>query len=286
MSGKKHGTAYWLLIGWWWELLVLWFKAMGWLIKGIVKLINYFLSKAQDKRDAKNGVFEKPEALKKYEPTEGIAPIVNVPSFDVSIPRRKDGCPLAYDYSQVSYKITDVDAVKQCIETGKWNVTPVLVGNEVHFIADEKDVGICTDRDQMVKDWIQNKEPLLIYLDRLAVDNDTVQKATVFMAFYRDRRKNQEWREQSVVTLTKYKNDDAQSAMSQLEPGDPVELKDDVLDDSVGVSGFDGLIGYLPKKYAEKVNENGCFGAFVEKIEEIESETFDLIYKPIVRIYW
>ena len=286
MSGKKHGTAYWLLFGWWWELFVLWFKAIGWLIKGIAKLISHLLSKAQNKRDTKNGVLEEKPDSKKYVPVDAPEPICSTPSIDISIPRRKDNCPLAYNYSQVPYKITDVDAVKQCIETRKWDITPVLVGDEIHFVADGKDVGICTDRVQMVKDWIKNKEPLLIYLDRLAVNNDTVQKATVFMAFYRDRRKNQEWRQQSVVTLTKYKNDDAQSAMRNLEPGDPLDLEDDILDDSICISGLDGQIGYLPKKYAEKINEDGCFGVFIEKIEEIETDTFDLIYKPVVRIYW
>lgn len=67
MSNKQHGTLYWVLIGWWWKPLVLWFKVIGWLIKGVFKLIAYFLEKAQEKRNAKNNTFSTKSALKHHD---------------------------------------------------------------------------------------------------------------------------------------------------------------------------------------------------------------------------
>ena len=60
----------------------------------------------------------------------------------------------------------------------------------------------------------------------------------------------------------------------------------DTVADCIFGTGFCGVVSGNAKKCIEKINESGCFGVFIDKIEEIETDTYDLIRKPIVRIYW
>lgn len=54
--GKKHGIAYWLFFGWLWELVALWFKFLGYAIKGLVWLISCFFKAITDRTKKKSQI--------------------------------------------------------------------------------------------------------------------------------------------------------------------------------------------------------------------------------------
>lgn len=109
----------------------------------------------------------------------------------------------------------------------------------------------------------------------------------VSFAFYKDKRKGNEYREQTVTTLTGFKSKAKQQTISLLEKGDELELEEDFNHEgSVIVSYIGDPIGNLPKKTADKFLQDGVYAAFFEKSEEIESSDCEMIEKPSIRIYW
>ena len=274
MSKKKRGVVSSILFGWLWDAIVLWFKAIWYIIKLPFKL---FAKKKETPAKVPKPAAPKHDEIKPF--------IVSNPTYDVVVAQRKDDCPLAYSYSRVPYILTDEKTVKECMENGQWEVEPKIVNNEVHLFAKSKDIGTCTERSNMIKDWLINQEPLTIYLDRITATDSGQVSGTIMIAFYRDRRKGQEWRKQSVVALTAYRSEDVQMDLESVNPGDPVEFEDEF--DGVSVTCCGAVIGKLPKSYCEKVLESSYYGAFVEEVEEVEKESdFTTFLKPTIRIYW
>lgn len=312
MNRNRHGLWYWLLIGWWWELLVLWFKACGYLLKGIGKLISFLFGKAQNKRErnmqplTEEGQEDHKTASRTKNMSTTHEPKLIVEKYqeklDIVVPSKLDGAPRAYAYDSVNYRVTDPAVVKAAIEMKEWEVSPKLVGEEVHFFIRDKDIGVCTERADMVKDWLKRNDPIAVYLQRLAANEDgTVVVSTVFLAFYRDRRKGQEWREQTVVALLNYKSKERQENMMFMREGDEVTLEEDYdvvfslngnYEEDESKEGLvyynDAPIGKLPAKYVRKLKEQTPYGAFIETLEDEEKPNamFEYYTKPYIRIYW
>lgn len=197
--------------------------------------------------------------------------------YDVIIPSKKDGAPMAYKYS-VSFLLTNEDALVMSMANKEYFLTAKEIDGSFHLFSGDTDIGVLLQREEMMRDWIKRDDPYLICVEKISGDSDM---CTAFLAFYKDKRKGNDWREQSVVALTSYKSEEKQENIMFLEEGEELSLEDDLDDHVVVYSG--GLeIGKLPAKYARRFLEDGAYAVFFERTEE----TDDWKEKPYVRIYW
>ena len=127
-------------------------------------------------------------------------------------------------------------------------------------------------RADMLKDWIERNEPLLIFLSHFGASN------TVAMAFYRDDEARLSYRESTIVKLTRYSNEDAQLSISILENREPLDF-DEEDEETIAISD----IGYLPKSAAKKYAEEGAAGVFLDHVDYDDEKDK---YIPYVKIYW
>lgn len=207
----------------------------------------------------------------------------NIPS--ITIPEKKDGVPLAYRYNHQEIFDSNFDAVLQFAKDGKYELSASANGNNTSLYIQGTLIGCLKGRRaEMLNDWIQNKEPYLIYLERIDVES---QKVIVFLAFYRDKRSKMSYREQTTVKLTNFKHEDHQMVISALENGDELSLSEeynDRTDSNYVVVEKDFVeIGRLPKKTCERYLDEGAAGCFFDHSDYDEVND---IYTPYVVIYW
>lgn len=205
---------------------------------------------------------------------------------DVRLPSMLDGAPLAYHYEKVpivTTEQTEAGALSMAAEN-RWELTPKIDGDQVKLFFDDICMGIMDQRSDMMTDWIKRGDPYKIILQNY---NTETLSCVVYLAFYRDHFKGQQWREQSIVTLTGYKSKAKQETISCLAAGDELELDEDYEHEgSVVVSYRGDEIGKLPGKMASKYLAEGCFGARIEQVDEDLNDNADYVYTPIVRIFW
>lgn len=198
--------------------------------------------------------------------------------YDVVIPEEKDGAPLAYRYS-VPFVPSDLDAVLAAAKAERWYLSAKQIGKEIHLFSEETNLGILTERADMVSDWLKRGEPYLIILER--VNSET--GCTVMLVFYRDKQKYYANREQTVTALTAFKAEAKQDVLSCLGEGDELELEEEWdKEDSAVVTFMGDAIGRLPKKYAQKYISDGAALVVLDHMEEDD----EFVKKPYVRIYW
>lgn len=194
------------------------------------------------------------------------------------IPGKKDGAPLAYKYS-IPFTPSNPGALLSAAKEKQWYLSAKQVGQEIHLFSAETDLGVLTERVDMVSDWIRRSEPYLIILER--VNSET--ECTVMLVFYRDKQKYYANREQTVIALTAFKSEAKQDALSCLGESDELDLEEDWdKEDSVVVTFMGDAIGKLPKKYAQKYISDGAALVVFDHTEEDD----EFIQKPYVRIYW
>lgn len=197
----------------------------------------------------------------------------------VRIPDKKDGAALAYRYS-VPFVPSDLDAVLSAAKVERWYLSAKQVGKEIHLFSEETDLGVLTERVEMVSDWLRRRDPYLAILERINSETG----CTVMLVFYRDKQKYNAHREQTIVALTGYKSDEKQYRISVLEAGEELEAEEDYeKEDRVVVSYMGDIIGSLPKKYALRFINEGAALIVFDHCDEDE-DTF--ICKPFVKIYW
>lgn len=198
--------------------------------------------------------------------------------YDVIIPRRKDDATLAYHYS-VHMSESNIDVAWKAAEEKRWYLTASVVDGDIHLFSGEDDIGILTERANMMKDWLRRGDPYLIVLEN--VNRET--GCTVILAFYRDKKKQYGYREQSVVALVSYKSEEKQDNQAGMNEGDEVDAEEDYeKDDCVVINSDFGPIGNLPKKYARRFLDEGAALVVFDHSEEDN----DFKDKPFVRIYW
>lgn len=197
-----------------------------------------------------------------------------------SKPRKEwvDGMPLAYNYVLpfVPASLPAVDAeieadVKSSEDTIEYWVDGVLAGTSQDKA-----------KAEMVRDFIGKGESCIAYI--------LPDRACVNLRFFRDRRKGQEWRKQTVVVPVNYKGNDQQEIISCLIEGQPLLLDDD---EKPGTILFRGdPIGKLCAADIKRADEIGVYGLFVEEVEETEIVTDEYsmgtktVYVPHIRIIW
>lgn len=213
-------------------------------------------------------------------------PEVRLPSIqqesklDITIPEEKDGAPLQYTYT-VKISLLDEAALRHHHKNKEWYFIPKDIDGEMHLFLGDDDIAILNQREDMLRDWIRRKDPYIICFKNLSEKNG----ATAFIAFYKDKRKGNEWREQIVVALTSYKSSEKQDIIELMHPGEEVFLEEDETGVAVMVDGEP--IGKLPQKYATRFIEEGIYAAFLEKTEYDDGgNNSNYKERPYIRIFW
>lgn len=199
----------------------------------------------------------------------------------VRLPERIDGAPLVYQYPDVMTKLLNEDILYEAADKGQWEFDVQKVGDDYHLFILDTDAAILRDkrREEMLDDWIRRDDPYKALLNKLTADGTL----TIFLAFYRDRRKGQEYREQSVVTLTGYKSEEVQDILLGYGEGDPLELEEsDEKEGRIDVVKDGFRLGSLPAKIAKRCEDADPY-VFVESVELDDDGKY---YVPTVRIYW
>lgn len=222
-----------------------------------------------------------PEVKPTAEPPKN--PIDSAPKkeVDLTIPEWKDGVERKYYYS-VKIQVTDLETLTKRAQEKEFLLNVKDIDGAIHVLSNGDDIGILLDRTDMVQDWLKRGDPYFFCIEHVYPD-EPEKEATGVLAFYRDKRKGQDWREQTVVSLTAYKADDKQAAICFCKEGEELELEEDYEhEDAVIVLASGSEIGKLPKKYAVKYLEEDAYGVFFEKTETDN----DYNEKPYVRIIW
>ncbi len=197
--------------------------------------------------------------------------------IDITIPNRIDDAPRAYLYS-VKVQTTNESAVYQAAMAQQWRLTAQTVGDSIHVFSGKVDVGILNERADMMRDWLKRGDPYFMCIERFN-DNRFLAK----LAFYRDRRKGQENREQTVVCLVDWQSSAKQDAMIGLTAGEPLDLNDRRLSEGkVSVLYCGDSIGLLPSAVVKRMQNESAYGVWFEEMQF----TDDGRQKPVVRIYW
>lgn len=195
---------------------------------------------------------------------------------DVKIPSKIDGATLAYHYS-VPFETTEMDAAYKAALEKRWYLKASIINGKIHLFSDAVDLGILTQREDMLKDWIKRGDPYLIVLQHVNSESG----CTVFLAFYRDKTKQYAYRQQSVVALVSYKSEEKQENMI-LNEGDEVEAVESFDNDVVTIESSLGPIGNLPRNIASRYLNEGA--ALIVFDHEEDDDNFKS--RPYVRIYW
>ena len=204
---------------------------------------------------------------------------------EITCPRIKDGSPLAYSYHNVEISNLRFDVAMQAANEDFWELGSKIDGEEILLTWKNKLIGGLTgERGNMIRDWIKNGEPFLIFLEGI---NSEEHKAYAFLAFYRDKRKKMEFREKSVVKLTNYRSEYKQLEIPCIDNGEELELSeeynDNTGDDYVSVEYNGEEIGRLPKKISDRYLDEGAAGCFFDRSDYDDEKD---IYIPFVEIYW
>lgn len=203
------------------------------------------------------------------------------PKPDIVIPEWKDGAE-RYNCYRVKIKVTDGETLVSHALAKDYMLEPKEIDGEFHLLSSGADIGILLDRDDMLRDWIVRGDPYFLCLEHVLKETPE-EGCTGQIAFYRDKRKGQEWREQTVTPLTAYRSDQKQSLIWDIKEGAHLVLrKDSDYADSVVVIWQGSVIGKLTKNQAKRYLEEGAYSAFFERRE------YDKDYKdkPYIRIYW
>jgi hypothetical protein len=135
----------------------------------------------------------------------------------------------------------------------------------------------------MFLDYAKRGDSVVVYLKKA---DDTTGEYKVEIAFFRDKEKQYQCREQTVVALTAYKSDDCQEIISSLEHGDEIKIEFD-WDNEKYIAIYGDRIGNVPPNIAKKLDEQEpVFVAFEKALAVEEREDYTDIYEPYIRIYW
>lgn len=245
----------------------------------VLFLISY--SEAEKCKKKKAPAKKKAVSSKVEKPKEETVP-EKEETAQITIPNSKDGIPLAYKYSKQEIAQLNYDVAMTAVHNNSWELSAALENNEISLYLDGAKIGILSGTHvDMMKDWIKNEEPYLIYLENINTEQKT---AVASLFFYRDKRKSLAYREQTVVKLTRYSDEYAQLTIPFLTPGTELDISEeyDLDTDYVSISsGFE--IGRLPKKISERYFEEGAAACFFDHYEE---DPNSLKYIPFVSIYW
>ncbi len=259
-KNPQHGVIWWLCISWWW-LPIKWvsYTIPCWFIKKFISSPNT------------------PSSTSFTEVAPKISQLSSQ-DVDIFIPSKKDGAPLLSHY-RVKINLTNKDSLLQHHKEKEWYFSPIEIDGDIHLFMGEDEIGILIDRTSMLKDWLRRGDPYILCFDNLSEENGCFGH----VAFYRDKLKEHEWREKTIIALDAYKSKDRQNAITALDQGDELRLINTTVKmPSYNVLSGRNIIGKLPKECAKRVFEEGIYAVFFEESQY----GGDYKDQPFVRIYW
>lgn len=195
-----------------------------------------------------------------------------------------NGKHLSYEYI-ADFTPVNLEAVHSLIEDTslqtnhqfKWE----LGDGKVKLLYGGEYAGDLYFKFDMFSDYARRGDPVVVYLKKV---DDMAGEYEVEIAFFRDKEKQYQYREQTVVALTAYKKEDRQDIISTMEPGDEIEVEYDSEKDKY-VAVYGDIIGTFPAKIGERLEEQDPTFVIFDSADETEDGD-EIIYKPYVKIYW
>lgn len=257
--------------------------ALGLAVSLLVQAKNKILPK-NEKVNTEVAKQEKPKVIQ----TVSAVPIRNEctpQKIDISVPSIIDNCVRLYYYSVNFIPVSNAEeVVAQIMQEKKYELSIQVKENKIIAFYQDRELGEIIQRQDMIKDWLKKKDLIKLYFERYS--SDDLEKCHVFIAFYRDEQARLSRREQSVVKLTNYKNEDARTGQIGLKDGALLDFDTDIdfeaPEDTVWITYAGYEIGRLPKKYAKRYIEEGATAVFFDRFET--DENYEDI--PYVKIYW
>ena len=202
----------------------------------------------------------------------------------ISIKRVIDNLVLKYYYS-VKYipseKAESIALKMRDTESFEFDIT--IKNDKIYAFYDGEEFGEIIEKQRMIKDWLAKNDLLKVYFQYYS---EEVEKCKVFICFYRDEQALYSKRENTIIKLTNYKNEDARTGQIGLEDGALLDFDTDIdfeaPEDTVWITYVGCEIGRLPKKYANKYLAQGASAVFFDHFDV--DENYEDI--PYVKIYW
>lgn len=214
-----------------------------------------------------------------------VAPIIREQQkVDVNVPAMIGNLCLVYHYSEVPFTPTPKTEaeVEKMQRENTWELTISLVDDMPHAFHGDMDIGAINGREKMISDWLRKGDLLKVWLQSFGSGGNFV-----FLGFYRDEQKRLSYRENAVVRLTRYANEDAQLAINGLQDGTKLEFDDDysydLPEDTVCITYGGCALGALPKSTARKYLDESAAAVFLDHIDYDSDKDKDI---PYVKIYW
>lgn len=198
----------------------------------------------------------------------------------IVFPTKKNGHPIAYAYALPFTSFSTVNIETDILKDCEKFVSAIPEERGICLSYNGVPFGIITDmkKSEMLSDWCKKNLPF-----------DAILRAdgkTINLRFYKDKRMGNEFREQTVVSLTGFRGSEKQEMIELIEPGEEIILEENYDKEDAVDAFYQGVkIGSLPKKIALRFLDEGAYGTFYEKSEELENDD-EIILKPIIRIYW
>lgn len=184
-----------------------------------------------------------------------------------------------------AYDLTLADGIDvyELLDGKERDVTCAVAEGKIIFEYNGSYIGYVENSSaaDMLADWVRRGDP---YMPVLREPKEG--RPRVSITFYKDRRKGAEGRDQEVFVLASCKSAAKQERIDYVSLAE--ELKICEADDGKSYEVlFDGEpIGKLPGKIAKRYDTEGCYGIFVEDLQEEYKDNGDIVTIPILRIYW
>lgn len=196
----------------------------------------------------------------------------------MSIPYKIDNLPIAYRHPKTKIKVFNFEILNEIFKSGEFEVDFVIDGKNVNLTWKNNNFAqiSSTKSKNMIFDWVNANEPVKIFVNS---------ENTVYSVFYQDKKAKMAYREQTVVALTNYKNNDAQDIITCLDEYSELDFAEDYTDNGtllISIESDGWSIGRLPRNIAKRFDEAGATACFFEKSEYDDNDK----EKPYVRIFW
>ncbi len=240
---------------------------------------------APEKRSAAKKEKSKKEKFKKGKPQVNIS---NPSKEKISYIKHScyNNTSLSYDYIS-DFTPVNLEAihalVSDCSSQTNHQFKWELCDNKVKLMYGGVHAGDLYFKHDMFSDYAKRGDSVVVYLNEA---DDATGDYKVEIAFFRDKKKQYKYREQTVVALTAYKSDDCQDIISAMEYGDEIEIeRDDENENYIAVYGE--RIGNIPSKIIKRLEEQEPVYVIFEKaIAVAQREDYTDIFEPYIRIYW
>lgn len=200
----------------------------------------------------------------------------------ITVPKRVGNQIILYHYHNIRFTPADDAQIvaEQIAADHSFELSVSMDGEQAVISYRGGRLGTLIDRIDMVRDWLSKGDLVRVWLENYGDSGNYL-----FLAFYRDEERRLSFRENTVVKLIRYANEDAQLSIMDIEKGDKLDFDEDIDsqgNDIIHISyGFP--IGDLPKKAAQRYLDEGAAAVFFDHVDYDDVKD---IAVPHVKIYW